>query len=58
MMDIYHTFMHVYNKAFDYGIDTTRICMTGASGGSFLALGAATMLIKNQQIDKLKALFL
>ena len=58
MKDIYNTFMHVYEKAFDYGIDKKRIVMTGASGGSFLALGAATMMIQKNQIDKVKALFL
>ena len=45
MKDVYNAFMHVYDNHLEYGIDKNRISMTGASGGSFLALGASIMMI-------------
>lgn len=40
-----------------YGIDPTKTCMAGASGGGWIAAGAANLMAKANDLAKIKAIF-
>ena len=45
--DCYDGIKWIYQNGSSHGIDTSRICLAGQSGGSFLATCAAHMLVKS-----------
>lgn len=58
MYDVISTIKHVYNNGEKYGIDKGRILLSGSSGGSFLSLGASMILVRENNIHMVKAIFL
>ena len=58
MKDIYHTIKHIYELSDSYSVDKRRICLGGRSGGAYLTLGAALMLVRNGEAHMAKAMFL
>jgi acetyl esterase/lipase len=41
----------------NYGIDPTKVCISGCSGGGWIIVGAANLLAKANDLDKIKAMF-
>ncbi len=44
--DFYKAIKHVYNNAEQFGVEKSKICISGYSGGCLMVLGAAYMLQK------------
>jgi acetyl esterase/lipase len=58
MEDVAASVRFLHENAANYGLDPSRQCLMGQSGGSFLSLGAAKVLQDAGEINKIKALFL
>lgn len=48
---------HIMANGDKFGIDTNKVCMAGCSGGGWIAVGAANLLAKADDLGKIKALF-
>ena len=49
---------HVIANATKYGIDPKKICIAGASGGGWIIGGATNLLVKANDVGKIKAVFM
>jgi len=49
---------YVYNNDENFGIDKTKICASGVSGGGWICLGACILLAKANKVHMVKAQFL
>lgn len=49
---------HVFENAEDFGVDASKICISGRSGGGWICAGAANLMAKAGDIDKVKAMFI
>ena len=58
MEDIAAAVRFLHENGANYGLDPTRMGLTGCSGGSLVSLGAAKILVDSGEANKLKALFL
>ena len=41
-----------------FGIDPSRVCLAGISGGGWIVAGAANLMAKEDKLGKIKALFI
>lgn len=57
-LDFMHAFLHFHKNAGEYGIDASRMAISGESGGGIMCCGAARQLIHRGEIDKVRAVFL
>ena len=57
-LDFAHGVRYVYQNADALGIDRTKICASGTSGGGWICLGAAYWMMKRSEQYMIKALFL
>ena len=48
---------HILANAAKYGIDATKSCLAGASGGGWIICGAANLMAKANNLAKIKAIF-
>ena len=53
--DVYEAIKYVYENAENLGVDKSKICITGYSGGGMLTMGAAYKLQKNNEGEIVKA---
>ena len=44
-------------NASQYGIDSSKVCIAGESGGGWIIIGAANLLAKANDLSKIKAIF-
>ena len=49
---------HVLSDPAKYGIDATKASLAGASGGGWIAGGAANLMAKANSLHKIKAIFM
>lgn len=49
---------HVYNNADKWGVDRSKICASGVSGGGWICLGATILLARARKAHMIKAQFL
>ena len=56
--DVYEAIKFVYNNAMTLGVDKSKLCITGYSGGGMLTMAAAYLLQKNNEANMVKASFL
>jgi acetyl esterase len=48
---------YVLSNPTKFGIDTSRVCMAGCSGGGWVCVGAANLLAKKGKLSMVKAMF-
>lgn len=53
-MDMVRAIKHVYENAEIYGVDKSKISLSGDSGGGLVALAAATQLVKRGESGLIK----
>ena len=41
-----------------FGIDPNKICLAGCSGGAWICVGAANLLAKANDLEKIKSIFI
>lgn len=56
--DMRAAILDAHKNADQYGIDKTRIVIGGVSGGGWICLGAANLMVKSGEISKVRAMFL
>merc|ERR1711988_813216 len=49
---------YMFQNGHKHGIDPDLMLMGGASGGAWIAMGAANLLAKSDEVSRIKALFL
>ena len=54
--DFVTAFFHIHENAVKYGLDPTKICAGGISGGGWISLGAANLMVKRGGIEKVNSL--
>ena len=42
----------------DFGVDASRVCIAGISGGAWIVAGAANLLVKSGKMHRVKAVFI
>lgn len=56
--DFVDAFLHVRNNADEFGVDSSKICLAGASGGGWILSGALVILAKTDMSQYVKAAML
>lgn len=54
--DFVDAFLHIYQNASRFGIDTEKIAIGGVSGGGWISTGAANLMVKSGDIGKVNSL--
>lgn len=57
-MDFYQSVKYIHSNADMLGVDKNKICASGTSGGSWICLGATYHMIKANEANMIKSLFL
>lgn len=56
--DFMDAFLHIHENAEKYDVDSTKLAAGGISGGGWISLGAANLMVKSGDISKMNSLFI